>query len=130
MRMRMRVRVRVCARTRVCVRVSLVSCTGVATPSEVEAAIEAGCRYVKFFPAEAAGGIPYLKSMSAPYAHLGMQYFPLGGVNAGNMQAYLALGDSVPAVGGSWIVKQDLVAAEDWAGITARAAEVVKQLAE
>ncbi|SMP41391.1 2-dehydro-3-deoxyphosphogluconate aldolase / (4S)-4-hydroxy-2-oxoglutarate aldolase [Neorhodopirellula lusitana] len=102
---------------------------GIATPSDLEAAIELGCRFVKFFPAEACGGIKYLRSMAAPYQHLGIEYFPLGGVNAENMMAYLAEAN-VPAVGGSWIVDQSLVNEENWAGITCRAAEVITQLKE
>jgi len=98
---------------------------GISTPSDLEGAIELGCHFVKFFPAEASGGINYLRSMSAPYKHLGIQYFPLGGVNADNMLEYLAE-PNVTAVGGSWIVKQNLVDAGDWQAITARAAEVVK----
>ena len=81
---------------------------GICTPSDLEAAIELGCRFVKFFPAEASGGLPYLRSMSAPYKHLGIQYFPLGGLNAGNMTAYLKE-ENVLTIGGSWIVSQDLV---------------------
>lgn len=96
---------------------------GIATPSEIEAALELGCRLVKFFPAEGCGGIKYLAAIAAPYAHLGMQYFPLGGVNAENMCQYLARSD-VLAVGGSWIVSKKLVERKDWAGITSRAAEV------
>ncbi|MEQ8211567.1 MAG: bifunctional 4-hydroxy-2-oxoglutarate aldolase/2-dehydro-3-deoxy-phosphogluconate aldolase [Lacipirellulaceae bacterium] len=96
---------------------------GVATPSDLEAAIELGCRFVKFFPAEASGGITYLRSMSAPYRHLGMQYFPLGGLNTENMLTYLAE-DNIPAIGGSWIVQDRLVEAQDWTAIVARAAEV------
>jgi len=97
---------------------------GIATPSDLEAAIELGCRFVKFFPAEAAGGIPYLRSMSAPYKHLGIQYFPLGGLNAENMVEYLKE-PNVPVIGGSWIVKKELVDNEDWTGITARATDVM-----
>ncbi len=96
---------------------------GISTPSELEAAIELGCRLVKYFPAEASGGIPYLRSMSAPYKHLGVRFFPLGGVNSDNMLKYLDE-SNVPAVGGSWIVKRDLLLCEDWGAITARAAEV------
>lgn len=98
---------------------------GISTPSDLEAAIELGCRFVKFFPAEAAGGIPYLRSMSAPYKHLGMQYFPLGGLNANNMVDYLKE-PNVPTIGGSWIVKADLVNAGDWDGITAIAKDVMR----
>ena len=100
---------------------------GICTPSDLEQAIELGCRFVKFFPAAAAGGISYLRSMSAPYKHLGIEYFPLGGVNSENMAAYLQE-PNVAAVGGSWIVKQDLVQRGDWAAITERAAEVVNQV--
>lgn len=100
---------------------------GIANPSDLEAAIELGCRFVKFFPAEAAGGISYLRSMSAPYQHLGMQYFPLGGLNANNMVAYLKE-PNVSAIGGSWIVDNTLVDAGDWASLTARAAAVVQTL--
>lgn len=100
---------------------------GIATPSDLEAAIELGCRFVKFFPAEASGGIPYLRSMGAPYQHLGIQYFPLGGLNAENMSEYLKE-PNVSTIGGSWIVKKELVDNQDWAGITARAGDVIKAL--
>ena len=96
---------------------------GICTPSELEAAIELGCRFVKFFPAEASGGVAYLRSMAAPYRHMGMRYFPLGGLNAENMLDYLRE-DHVPAIGGSWIVKKDLVLNEDWDSLAARAAEI------
>ncbi len=102
---------------------------GICTPSDLEAAVALGCRFVKFFPAEASGGLMYLRSMSAPYKHLGIQYFPLGGLNATNMLEYLKEQD-VPTIGGSWIVNSDLVRNEDWAGITANAAAVVKTLNE
>ena len=102
---------------------------GITTPSELETALEEGCKLVKFFPAEPSGGVPYLKSMSAPYAHLGVKYFPLGGINADNMGSYLAL-PNVLALGGSWIVKPELVAAKDWDGITERAKRVKAQVAE
>lgn len=110
-------------------KVGLPFAPGIATPSELEAAIEYGCRLVKFFPAEAMGGLTYLRSMGAPYKHLGIRYFPLGGVNSENMVAYLNE-PNIPAVGGTWIVKKELVEMEDWAGITARAAEVRQILDE
>ena len=102
---------------------------GICTPSDLEAAIELGCRFVKFFPAEAMGGVKYLRSMAAPYKHLGMRYFPLGGLNSENMLDYLKE-DFIPCIGGSWIVKKDLVVNEDWDGITARAQDVGRQLKE
>ena len=102
---------------------------GIATPSELETAIDLGCHFVKFFPAESLGGIPYLRSMGAPYKHLGIQFFPLGGVNADNMVDYLRE-PNVVAIGGSWIVNQSLVENEDWAGIASRATEVRTLLAD
>ncbi len=95
---------------------------GVATPSEVEAAIELGCRELKFFPAEPSGGISYLSSMLAPYAHLGPRFIPLGGLNADNMGAYLA-NPAIPAIGGSWIAPRKLILDEDWSAITRNARE-------
>lgn len=96
---------------------------GICTPSELEAAIELGCRLVKFFPAEASGGLTYLRSMAAPYKHLGIQYLPLGGLSTDNLLDYLNEAN-IPAVGGSWIVKKDLVDNENWSGLTDRAAAV------
>lgn len=100
---------------------------GICTPTDLEMAIEQDCRLVKFFPAEASGGVSFLRSMAAPYKHLGIRYFPLGGVNAVNMRDYLNE-DIVCAVGGSWIVKGDLVRARDWDAIRDRAASVVATL--
>jgi 2-dehydro-3-deoxyphosphogluconate aldolase/(4S)-4-hydroxy-2-oxoglutarate aldolase len=100
---------------------------GICTPSELEQAIALGCHLVKFFPAEPSGGLAYLKSMAAPYRHLNIQYFPLGGINENNMHAYLRE-PNVPTVGGSWIVKKELVEKEDWAAITARAKHVIERL--
>lgn len=93
---------------------------GITTPSEVERAVELDCRVLKFFPAEPSGGVKYLKSMNAPYAHLGLSYVPLGGLNLGNMPEYLAQ-DCVPAIGGSWIAPRDLIRNKDWDTITKNA---------
>ena len=95
---------------------------GVVTPSEVERAVDLGCRVLKFFPAEASGGLKYLKSMATPYDHLDLHYVPLGGINAGNLRDYLE-DPRILAVGGSWIATRKLIAAEDWATITANARE-------
>jgi len=98
---------------------------GVATPSEIEQALELGCRILKFFPAEPIGGLPYLKSMATPYAHLGIRFMPLGGVNATNMVDYMR-SPLVLGVGGSWIAKKDTIAARDWDAITATAREATE----
>jgi 2-dehydro-3-deoxyphosphogluconate aldolase/(4S)-4-hydroxy-2-oxoglutarate aldolase len=95
---------------------------GVATPSEVEEALEFGCRLLKFFPAEPSGGLDYLKSMAAPYAHLGVQFIPLGGINPSNLSKYLG-SPLVAAIGGSWIASRDLINAQDWTSITNNARE-------
>lgn len=95
---------------------------GIVTPSDIETAVQLGCRELKFFPAEASGSMKYLASMSAPYKHLGLQYIPLGGINATNMVDYLA-NPMVPAVGGSWIATRDVIAQQDWTTISNNAAE-------
>ncbi len=103
---------------------------GIATPSEIETALEYGCRILKFFPAESCGGMPYLKNMAAPYAHLGLRFMPLGGLNAGNMKSYLA-DPAVIALGGSWIAPRAAIQKRDWATIhrnAREAREIVEQV--
>lgn len=106
-----------------CEKLELPFAPGIVSPTNLEAAIALGCRFVKFFPAEPAGGISFLRSMAAPYSHLNIRYFPLGGINEKNMVEYLKE-PNVPTVGGSWIVDKNLVAEEDWFGIRARARAV------
>lgn len=79
---------------------------GCANPSDVEQAIALGLDVVKFFPAEQAGGLPYIRSMAAPYTN--MKFMPTGGVNAKNLSEYLAF-DRIIACGGSWMVSKDLI---------------------
>jgi 2-dehydro-3-deoxyphosphogluconate aldolase / (4S)-4-hydroxy-2-oxoglutarate aldolase len=93
---------------------------GIVTPSEIERAVDLGCRVLKFFPAEASGGLAYLNSMAAPYDHLDLRYVPLGGIHAGNLRRYLD-DPRILAVGGTWIASRKLIAAEDWTTITANA---------
>ena len=88
---------------------------GVSSASEIEQAIELGLDFVKFFPAEQAGGLPYIKSVSAPYSS--MRFMPTGGVTEENLNTYLAF-NKIVCCGGSWIVPAKLLEAEDWAGIT------------
>ncbi|MBQ7353313.1 MAG: bifunctional 4-hydroxy-2-oxoglutarate aldolase/2-dehydro-3-deoxy-phosphogluconate aldolase [Clostridia bacterium] len=88
---------------------------GCATPSEVEQAIELGLKAVKFFPAEAAGGLNMIKSMSAPYGQI--KFMPTGGINENNMLDYLAF-DKIIACGGSFMVKDALIDAGDFEEIT------------
>ena len=100
---------------------------GIATPSEIEHALVFGCDILKLFPAEPMGGLPYLKNMQAPYAHLGLQFIPLGGLNEENTKYYLQE-DMILTVGGSWIASASAITAGDWAGITQRAAAVMHKL--
>ena len=95
---------------------------GVCTPSEAEQAMELGCRFLKFFPAEAAGGTAMLKSIIAPYKHLGVRFMPTGGVTTANVGEYLAIRE-VAAVGGTWLGKADDIKAGNWDKIR----ETVKQ---
>ena len=89
---------------------------GCATPSEVEQAIELGLKAVKFFPAEAAGGLNMIKSMSAPYGNI--KFMPTGGINEENMLSYLSF-DKIIACGGSFMVKDSLIDAGKFDEITA-----------
>ncbi len=98
---------------------------GVTTPSEIEAALEYNCDLLKYFPAESMGGIRYLKNMHAPYAHLGLKFIPLGGLNSKNAGDYLKE-DCILAVGGSWIANADAIRSGDWNGIEQRAAALMK----
>ena len=99
---------------------------GIATPSEIEHALEFGCDILKLFPAEPMGGLAYLKNMQAPYAHLGLQFIPLGGLTADNAEDYLKE-DIILAVGGSWIASASAIREGNWAGITQRATAVMSR---
>lgn len=93
---------------------------GVITPSEVMRLLERGITAMKFFPAQAAGGIPMLKAIGAPLPQV--TFCPTGGVNPGNARDYLALAN-VACVGGSWMAPASLVDAEDWTEIKRLAVE-------
>ncbi|MEV6616527.1 bifunctional 4-hydroxy-2-oxoglutarate aldolase/2-dehydro-3-deoxy-phosphogluconate aldolase [Streptomyces sp. NPDC051051] len=94
---------------------------GVSTTSEVVALLERGVREMKFFPAQAAGGTPYLRSLAGPLPQA--RFCPTGGIGPDNAAEYLSL-PNVGCVGGSWMVPADAVAARDWTRVTdlARAA--------
>ncbi len=84
---------------------------GVSTVSEAMRAAERGCTVLKFFPAEAAGGAPYLKSIHGPLP--GLRFCPTGGITVESAPKYLAL-PNVGCVGGSWLTPADALAAGDW----------------
>lgn len=89
-----------------CTEKNIPMIPGCMTPSEIEQAIELGLSVVKFFPAEAAGGLAMIKAMSAPYT--GVKFMPTGGINAKNVKDYLAF-KKVVCCGGSWMVTADLI---------------------
>jgi 2-dehydro-3-deoxyphosphogluconate aldolase/(4S)-4-hydroxy-2-oxoglutarate aldolase len=93
---------------------------GAITPGEIMAAREAGLDFLKFFPAEQAGGAQFLKALASPLADV--RFCPTGGVTATNASDYLSQ-SNVVCVGGSWVAPDDLVRAGDWAGIETLARE-------
>ncbi|MFA7237599.1 MAG: bifunctional 4-hydroxy-2-oxoglutarate aldolase/2-dehydro-3-deoxy-phosphogluconate aldolase [Phycisphaeraceae bacterium] len=93
---------------------------GIATPTDIELAMGFGLKVLKFFPAESFGGVKTLKAISAPYGML--RFIPTGGITEKNLAEYLAF-DKVLAVGGSWMVKNELIAAGKFDQIT----ELTKQ---
>ena len=100
---------------------------GINNPTAIEAALEYGIDTVKYFPAEASGGIPMLKALLAPYAML--KIMPTGGINAKNIRDYLAI-KNVIACGGSWMVEKSLLAAQNWAEVERLGKEAVALVQE
>jgi 2-dehydro-3-deoxyphosphogluconate aldolase / (4S)-4-hydroxy-2-oxoglutarate aldolase len=96
---------------------------GCATVSEAMMLADRGFQVLKFFPAEASGGIAWLKAVAAPLPDI--RFCPSGGINRNNAAAYLAL-PNVAAVGGTWVAPQDAIAAGDFARITALAREAAQ----
>lgn len=98
---------------------------GVSSASEIEQALELGLDFVKFFPAEQAGGLAYIKAVCGPYTT--MRFMPTGGVTADNLNSYLAY-KKIVCCGGSWIVPPALIAAGDFAGITKLCREAIDKM--
>lgn len=90
---------------------------GIMTPTDIEAAIGFGIKVLKFFPAEASGGTKMLKSLVAPYAHLGIRFIPTGGINLEILNNYLNI-PQVLAVGGTWIAKAEDIKNKNWQQIS------------
>lgn len=95
---------------------------GIATPTEIQMALDAGLEVVKFFPAEQMGGAKMVKALSAPYRSV--KFIPTGGVTSANLRDYLSI-PSVLACGGTWMVAADLLRAEKWSEVTRLTAEAV-----
>ncbi|ORT52815.1 2-dehydro-3-deoxyphosphogluconate aldolase [Vibrio sp. qd031] len=108
-----------------CQKHGIVIVPGVNNPSQVEQALELGVSTLKFFPAEASGGLPMLKSLLGPYSQI--QVMPTGGISASNIQQYLDL-PAVLACGGTWMVDKGLVNKGEWGEIGRLIREIVQQL--
>ncbi len=100
---------------------------GVCTPTEIEAAMSLGLTYLKFFPAEAAGGVKMIKAVAAPYTKV--RFMPTGGIGPKNLAEYLGC-KAVYACGGSWMVPADLINEGKFDEIEKLTAEAVKLLKE
>ncbi len=110
-----------------CLERNIPMAPGTQTPSEMEQAISLGVDFVKFFPAEQSGGLAMIKAVAAPYGKL--SFMPTGGINADNVRAYLK-DDRIVACGGSWMVKESLLEAENWkkvAKLVQEAAAIVRE---
>ena len=105
-----------------CLEHSIPVTPGVATPTEINMALDKGLHILKFFPAQALGGVATLKAIAAPYR--GVKFIPTGGVNAKNLADYLSL-PMVHVCGGSWLVKSKLISAGEFAEITRLVQEAV-----
>ena len=113
-----------------CIEKNIPVTPGVVTPSEMEKAIEMGLEVVKFFPAEPSGGLEMIKAVAAPYTML--KFMPTGGINAGNLNQYLAF-PKILACGGSWMVKGNLIsegAFDKITDLTKEAVELVRSSRE
>ncbi|MDO6683833.1 MULTISPECIES: bifunctional 4-hydroxy-2-oxoglutarate aldolase/2-dehydro-3-deoxy-phosphogluconate aldolase [unclassified Agarivorans] len=110
-----------------CQKHNIAIVPGVNNPSGVEQALELGLDTVKFFPAEASGGIAMLKSLLGPYTNI--KVMPTGGINQNNIEKYLAL-PGVLACGGTWMVDKSLINNGDWDTIGKLVKEIVAQLAD
>lgn len=105
-----------------CIDNGILITPGTSNPSDVEQAIELGLDVVKFFPAEAAGGINMIKSMAGPY--INMKFMPTGGISASNLNNYLSF-NKIIACGGTWMVKEDLIKNGEFDKITELTKEAV-----
>ena len=105
-----------------CVENNIPVTPGINNPTQIEMALERGIEVVKFFPAEASGGLPLLTSMSAPYS--GIKFIPTGGINLNNLISYLS-NKKVHACGGSWMVKDNLISSGNFDEITRLTKEAI-----
>ncbi len=110
-----------------CLKKEIPVFPGCITPSEVAQAVKRGLEVVKFFPAEPAGGLKYIRAIAAPYTM--MKFMPTGGINPQNVREYLAY-DRIAACGGSWMVKNTMIENNEFDRIeelVKEAVEIVKE---
>lgn len=108
-----------------CIENNVLVLPGVSTASEIETALSYGLHNLKFFPAQSSGGAKKIKDLSAPYADVA--FMPTGGINADNMHEYLAL-PNVIAIGGSFMLPQDKLDAQDFEAIETLSKKAVKEM--
>lgn len=111
-----------------CLQKEIPVTPGVATPTEIDMALEKGLEILKFFPAEPLGGVAMLKAIAAPYG--GVKFMPTGGINQDNLADYLAQ-PSVHCCGGRWLVKANLISAgrfDEITQLTREAISIVRQV--
>ena len=106
-----------------CVENSIPITPGIITPSDIEAALELGVEVLKFFPAEAFGGLKTLKAMSGPYTTV--KFVPTGGISPANLVEYLQFPKTL-ACGGTWIAKSKLISDGRFDQILSNAKEAVE----
>ena len=106
-----------------CIENNITVIPGVCTPSDIEKALDFGLNILKFFPAQAFGGLTTLKAISAPYSSI--KFIPTGGINAKNLNDYLSF-SKVFACGGSWMVKEKFISSGSFDKITALTEEAVE----
>ena len=97
---------------------------GICTPSEIEVALSLGCKLLKFFPCEAAGGLPFLTAIATPFRHTGVRFMPSGGVTPENLERYLA-NDWIACAGGTWLAKPEDLTGGRWDLIRQRSQDAV-----
>lgn len=102
---------------------------GVMTPSEIELALEHHCKILKLFPSAQMGGIQILNALAGPYAHTGVKFIPMGGVNFQNLKQFVHH-KLVIAVGGSWLASTNLISENNFEKITLNVAEAFEAIAD
>jgi 2-dehydro-3-deoxyphosphogluconate aldolase/(4S)-4-hydroxy-2-oxoglutarate aldolase len=86
---------------------------GIITASELENALALGCKVLKLFPLDLAGGIPLVKALQSPYEHTGVKFIPMGGINLSNLSQYIS-NNMVLAAGGSWMASAEMIAQKEY----------------